>query len=169
MAKSKTSKKKKDEDLISVLKKKYSKCQKKYSLPKFEDIDKEFKIYRIDQYTTDILFDIRKQISNVLHSLAGIIYPIFTPSEADIVSLIISAGMDKKTKIEAHHLFKKLNYLISRSNSAGLDGEEKSAEFIKEIWKEWPEIKKKIILFSDKIANVWAKEYKSDADVGYLG
>ncbi len=166
----KTKPAKKKQDIVFLLKKKYAPLQKKYSLPKFEDLDKEFKIYMLDHHTTDILFDIRRQISNCLHSFINVIYPIFASSDSDISSLIVSGAMDRKTKLEAHHFFKRLNYLINKGNSEALKGEKEIAAHLKELWKQWPEIKKQMIFFSEKLAKIWAKEYKNDnADVGYLG
>jgi hypothetical protein len=58
--------------------------------------------------------------------------------------------------------------LIHEGVSASYDSEKAEAEFIRKVWKQWPEIKKKAIEYSDKIALGWSKVEKEAFSDKYL-
>lgn len=164
------SKKSDDYDVIGKLKEKYAPFQKKYNLPKFDDLDREFKLYNVDEYTTDIMFDIRRQITAVLTSINAYILPILMPLEGEIVSLVESAGVKKDVKVKMNVLFKKIQYFNHKGIAASLKSEKDMVDYVKEIWKDWPSMKKDMAFFADKLTLVWEKEQRSEKeDVGYMG
>jgi len=164
------SNKNEQDDVLQKIKLKYLPYEKKYKLPPFESLDKEFQLYSIDEFSTNLLYEIRRQITSTLNLMSNFLLPVLSPAEGDIHSLIEASGIKKELKIKMSKLFKKMQYLNHLGITATLKGEKETAKFINLLWKQWPLIKKEMIVYAQKITEVWAKEQRSDkADVGYLG
>ena len=57
---------------------------------------------------------------------------------------------------------------LSIESSIGED-DKKSSEFINEVWKQWDDIKKKLLPYVKKMKESWLKEMKVKTELGYLG
>lgn len=163
-------KEKKSEDR-EELKKAYAEAKKKYNLvPTFEELDKEFEITMIDPDRIHfIVKDIKNAICSKLHKFAEYITPIINPQPASLHSMIETKFFEKEEIGETFEFYKRVYYLLHKAIVLGLKSEKDEANFINEVWKEWPQIKNKIKGYMSKITEGWAKEEKEEEREEYLG
>jgi hypothetical protein len=158
----------KDGDLKEI-KAKYEKARKKYSLPKFEDIDREFEIRLIDDQGF-IIKEIRRAMLTSIQNLGTFFLPVLDPHPHELHSLIEMPAFNKKEREKLFNFYRKLSHLVHKGVSTSIVSEESEADFIKDIWKQWPSIKKEAKGYMDKIIAEWANHRKAPKeDVHYLG
>jgi len=129
---------------LKELKENYKKIQEKYNLPSFENLNKDFGIEKAVESETDYLIrEVRKFIadkfSNYLRFTETLLQPVNAP--IFIYSMIKSCGQKEKEGLTEIYekLAKKEIELIELDIEFN---EEKEAEFIKESYKLWQELKK---------------------------
>ena len=158
----------KDGDLKEI-KAKYEKARKKYSLPKFEDIDREFEIRLIDDQGF-IIKEVRRAILTHIQNLGNFFMPVLDPHPSELHSLVEMSAFNKHEKDKLFLFYKKLYHLIHKGITTSVISEKAETDFIKEVWKLWPQIKKEAKSYMDKITAEWANHRKKDKiDVHYLG
>ena len=154
---------------LKEIKAKYEKARKKYKLPKFEDIDREFEIRLVDD-AGFIIKEVRRAILNRIMNLATFFNPVLDPHPHELHSLIEMPAFNKKDREKLFNFYKKLSHLMHKGITVSITSEEAEADFIKEIWKLWPHIKKEAKEYMDKITAEWANHRKKPKeDVHYLG
>ncbi|MEK6906648.1 MAG: hypothetical protein AABW81_03435 [Nanoarchaeota archaeon] len=161
---------KKEKSDIEELKKGYLKIQKKYNLPDFQILNEEFQIESIADSETEILIrEVRKimagKFSNYLRFIEILIHPINAPMSAlSIVKLLTSE--DKRRLTES---YKKLTRIEVDIIEVDTDfSEKKEAEFIKNSYKSWLEIKQDVLYVVESIKSSWNN--KSDKSrIDYFG
>ena len=92
----------KEKSNLENLKKDYKKIQKKYDLPNFDELNKDFQIEKVAETETDFLIrEIRKfmadKFSNYLRFIEAILNPVNAPMF--IFSIIKSIGIEEKKKL----------------------------------------------------------------------
>lgn len=134
----------KEESKLKELKKEYLKIEKKYKLPSFNKLNEDFHIEKAADTETDFLIrEIRKMVSdkpyNYLRFVETLINPVNAPMS--LMSVIKILGEAEKNKLT--EIYKKLvkNEVMLIETDINFS-EEKEAEFIKETYKVWQEIKK---------------------------
>ncbi len=160
----------KDEHNLDRLKEDYKKIQTKYNLPSFTELNEDFQIEKICDIETDILIrEIRKfmaeKISNYLRFIETLLNPVNAPMF--FFSMIKVVETDEKQKIP--EIYKKLSKI--ELNIIELDisfSEQKEAEFIKESYKTWQEIKKDLLDVIENIKKNWDNKIEPDSK-GYFG
>ncbi len=146
-------KEKKKEKTLQELKKEYEKIEKKYSLPPFKELNKDFQIEKIAEYETDCLLrEVRKFMAdkflNYLRFVESVLHPVNAP--IFIFSIIKSIGSEEKRKFE--EIYKKLAGIEIKLIEVDIDSsEEKEAEFIKKSYDMWQGIKKEILEIIESI------------------
>jgi len=146
-------KEKKKEKTLQELKKEYEKIEKKYSLPSFKELNKDFQIEKIAEYETDCLLrEVRKFMAdkflNYLRFVESVLHPVNAP--IFIFSIIKSIGSEEKRKFE--EIYKKLAGIEIKLIEVDIDSsEEKEAEFIKKSYDMWQGIKKEILEIIESI------------------
>ena len=158
--------KEKDKECLEKLKEEYEKVRKKYSLPAFDEIDSEFEIRKID-FDLHLVKEIRRLVTHKFSGIADLFEPILNPGQS-VHSAVESKIFEKEDVEEMFKFYKKLWYHIHKSIAVSFVSEKEEAEFIKEMWKLWPEIKKTAQKYAQKIAEGWAKEEKERAGDHYL-
>ena len=162
---------KKDEDsCLENFKEDYKKIQQKYGLPDFEKLNDDFQIEKISEVETEhIIREIRKfmadKFSNYLRFVENILQPINAPMF--VFSVIKSIGVEEKNK------FMEVYKFLSRKEVELIEldvefDEDKEAKFVKEAYKEWQEIKKKILEVIDSIKSNWDNKFEVN-NKGYFG
>lgn len=132
---------------LQDLKKNYAKIQKQYDLPSFDELNKDFQIEKVAEGETDFLIrEIRKfmadKFSNYLRFIEAILNPVNAPMF--IFSIIKSIGIEEKNKLT--DIYGKLSKTEIRLIKLDINfAEEKEADFVKESYKMWQEIKKDIL------------------------
>ena len=136
----------KESDLEN-LKKDYKEVQKKHNLPSFEKLNEDFQIEKIAEVETDFLVrEIRKFIADKFSNYLRFVETILNPTNASmfVFSIIKSIGVEEKKKLI--EVYKELTKTEVRLIELDTDfSEEKEAEFIKESYEIWQEIKKDIL------------------------
>jgi len=149
---------------LEDLKKDYKEIQEKYNLPSFQELNEDFQIEKIAEVETDLLIkEIRRfmseKFSNYLRFIEAVLNPVNV--QMFIFSVIKSLGTEEKEKLTETYkiLSKKELELI------GLDvefSEKKEAEFIKNSYKLWQEIKKDLLDVLEKIKDNWDNKFEVD-------
>lgn len=128
---------------LTRLKNDYIKIQEKYDLPSFENMNEDFHIERIAEDETEILIrEVRKfmanKFSDYLRFVEAILNPVNTPMF--IFSVIKTINTVEKNKLT--EIYKKLAKIEVRLIALDIEfSEEKEAEFVKESFNIWQEIK----------------------------
>ena len=162
----------KDKSCLEDLKKRYGEVQKKFGLPSFEELNKDFQIEKIAEGETDFLIrEVRKMIgdklSNYLRFMETLLHPVNAPVFA--FSMIKSAGEDDKKVLT--EIYKKLAKIELAFIEADVEfSEEREVEFIKTSYNVWKKIQKDLLEFVGKVKADWNKELKiGDNGKNYFG
>lgn len=148
--------------------KQYNALKKKYSLPDFKDIDSEFDVSSIDQ-TTFLLRRICEKINEKIGNFIKILEELLQP-EGSIKSLYELRYLDDNDKKNAYFLYKKLMIRSIDFLSLSLTSNEKAhAEFIKNKFNEWENIKEDLKPLLEKMKKSWEIETDIKEDLQYLG
>jgi len=156
---------------MDTIKQEYDILIKKYKLPKFSLLDEEFEIRALEENRSGrpvkaIIRVIAGKLRNFLESLD----PVINPNPNSTYSMIISNGLDPNMKEDIFIFYKKLASLFQECILYELEDDDKSAEFIKRFWKDWPSLKEKQKKFLKALIKVWdEKKEKKSAKSGYLG
>ncbi|PIN91193.1 hypothetical protein COU57_01525 [Candidatus Pacearchaeota archaeon CG10_big_fil_rev_8_21_14_0_10_32_14] len=160
----------KEKSTLAELKKNYAVLQKKYSLPSFDDLNKDFYIERVSDIETDyILREMRKFISerysNYMRFVEAILNPVNAPMF--VFSIIKLLGKEDKKQLESIYT----RFMQIELDLIELDiqtSEVKEADFIKKSYKDWQEFKKSMTTVFDTIKK--NKENKAEKNDGnYFG
>ncbi len=147
----------------------YQELRKKFSLPEFNILDQEFEIGSIDEDEHFPLREIRKKIDDKIEGITKIMEEVLHP-ERSIASFREANAFTDKEREDLLELYSRLMFFHRRTTELYIeDSEEENAEFIKELMKEWPELKKKTLGFVKKLKESWKKEITKKEVVGYLG
>lgn len=159
-----------EESDLEKLKKDYLKLQKKYNLPDFENLNKDFQIERIAQNETEILIrEIRKLIaekfSGYLRFIETILHPMNAPMFVFSVIKLITSNEKKKLTEIYKELIKKEVKLIELDIDFV---EEKETEFVKDSFEFWNKTKKDFLDILQTVEKNW--DNKTDKNNGgYFG
>jgi hypothetical protein len=156
-----------DLEALKGYKKDYERLRKKYKLPKFDDLDKEFEIRKIDLDSFP-LREIRRNMTDVLQAFASTISSIISPQPGALHHLISAGAFSEEEKTHLYDLYRKLGFYISKCIVSRYLGEKHEAEAIKEIWKKYPSFKKELIKVWEKIIDAWGKKHKPLPRTEYL-
>lgn len=157
------------ESVLNEIKKRYAPLMAKYKLPSFSELNKEFEIEKVQEHETEFMLrEVRKDVGEKIGAFLRFLETILNPVVAPVFILNSLKNLDNRDK----ELIKK-NYEIMvelEIKAISLDveyGEKKEAEFIKEAYKKWQDVKpdiKEIIASLRK-----AQEFKEDKRKSYLG
>ena len=147
----------------------YTVAQKKYNLPSFNDIDKEFEIAAIET-PGNILREVRHRVQDRLEFGVSILDNVCQPDPNNMRSMMESSFFNDSEKTKAFALSQKIATLWRSLTEAELINDEKSdAEFIKLVFKEWQAMKAPLLEFVRKMRDSWKKTQHTREELGYLG
>ncbi len=161
---------KSEKSALDELKKNYEKLAKKYSLPSFDELNKDFYIERVSDIETDyVLREIRKFISdrysNYMRFIEAILNPVNAPMFVYSIIKIISME-DKKILEGIYNKFMQIELMLIELDIQNTEAKE--AEFIIKSYKEWQDFKKSMAIVFEAIKN--NKSVKPEKNNGnYLG
>jgi len=155
---------------LSELKKKYEKLRKKYSLPSFEDMNKDFEIEKLQEKNTETLSrDIRRAMAERSFAYLKFVEMLMNPSSAPMFFLALVKSLNNTEKKLVEELYLELGKFEIKSIALDNDYDEsKDAEFIKNFHNRWQKIKKKFARVMDSIEEAWERKVEK-RDKGYLG
>jgi hypothetical protein len=147
----------------------YEQTRKKYNLPSFAELDKEFEIASIE-IEGNALREVRHRIHDRLEFAAGIVDTICQPDGNSVRSMMEASFFNDTDKRKAYQLSQKISGLWRSLTEAELLNDEKSdAEFIKLAFKEWQALKEHLLGFVRKMRESWKGTQQSREELGYLG
>ena len=149
------------------MKKIYAEIKKKYELPEFENINKDFQISSIEEKDF-LLKEISKKMTEKIELFSNILEEILNPER--ISSSHESSMFTDLEKKEILRVYRKL-HLFQRENSC-LEityEEEENAKFIEKIFNEWQEIKPMLKKTLTKLKESWNHDKKSKLELSYFG
>lgn len=153
---------------LSEIKDKYKELQMKYSLPNFDDLDHEFEIRDITNENI-ILRDIKDRILDHFDEYNQILEGIVQPDN-NIVQIYESKVFDDNKKNDVFMIFKRFMYLDRFALETAIeDGDEKVAEFINVSYKEWFEIKPKLLKIIVSLKEGWISDDEEKTSLEYCG
>lgn len=154
-----------------VLKEAYDKAKAKFNLiPTFEELDKDFEISVIDPDRIHfIIRDVKRAISSKLHKFIDNLAPILSPQPSSLHSLIEVKLFEKEEVNDMFKFYKKLMQLLHKSILTTLKTEKDEADFVNEIWQDWPKLKSKMRTYMERITDGWLKEDEEEIRDEYLG
>jgi hypothetical protein len=154
---------------MAILKEKYSEYQKRFSLPSFESLNKEFEIEDIEQETELLLPKIRAKIHDKFDSYAAIMESNLQP-DSTFTSLYEVHYVSDEQKQNSYSVFKKLMYLIRFSEYLAVSNrDDEIARFIKQSFEEWSSIKVNVEKHIKELMGVWKKDTDIKEDLSYFG
>jgi|TARA_Y100000310_G_scaffold17671_1_gene17432 hypothetical protein len=160
----------KKESSLEKLKKDYDKIQKKYNLPDFKKLNEDFNIEKISETETEYLIrEVRRfmgeKFTNYLRFSEIILNPINAPMF--ILSVIKSIKSEDRKKLT--ETYKKLSKIEVQSIELEIEfSDTKEADFIKESFKTWQEIKKDLLELTETIKISWDDKFESN-NKSYFG
>ena len=156
---------------LKELNEEYNKLEKKYSLPRFEQLDEEFEIRAIELDKSGVLIKaVLRWITNKLNLFMNYLEPVVTIPPQNIHSLIEVRNLSDEDRKRMFEFYKKVSVLLHENLAVELKSEKEIAQQIKKIWKIWPGIKKEEIMFLEKITSAWEKkEEDSKVKAEYSG
>jgi hypothetical protein len=146
-----------EESNLEELKKDYKIVKEKYNFPSFESLNKDFYIEKISEIETDYLIrEIRKLMTDRFANYLRFVETFLHPANAPIFVMSIAKLITSDERKSLFDIYGKL--AKSEMKIVGLDlefNEEKEAEFIKDSYNLWQEIKKELLVFVKKIEDNW--------------
>ena len=164
-----SSKNEKKQDSIKELKEKYLVYQERFSLPAFEELNKEFGIEKADKETEFLLREIIKVIIDKFQNYMRFIEGVLNPSNTSIFIFSVTKLIDNGTKQKLSEVYKKISEIELKIIHLDLESsEETEAEFIKNSYKTWKEIKKDLVEVIKFIEKNWEAP-SEQSKKGYFG
>jgi len=154
-------------------KQEYNKIKAKYSLPEFEKLEKDFEFLHIKENLKDRLYllrIIRRHVYNKIVFLSQLLERILFPNSSSLVLINESKFFSEKQHHEIFKIYKILMKYERLSLSLDiLNDEGKNADFIKEIYKKWPNLRDYAQKTMLELSQRWEKEEQVEERSGYLG
>ena len=160
----------KDECSLKKVKEEYKKLEKKYDLPSFSDLNKDFNVERTAEVETDFLLrEMRRFISDKVSNYLRFVESLLNPQAGSlfIFSIIKTLNMDDKKLLEK--VYKEIIEIEIKIIEVDVEyNEEKEAEFIKETYRKWQAIKKDILEIHGIIRDRLGSKFEAN-NKGYFG
>ena len=147
----------------------FEQLRKKFNLPSFDDVDSVLDMADLE-HDHSILRDLRHRVNDRLEFAIGIVDIVIQPDMNNVRTMMESGFFNNADKSSAMRLSQHLMGLWRVLTEAELLNEAKSdAELVKLIVAEWPELKKSLLPFVQKMRKSWKSVDTGKDDWGYLG
>lgn len=148
------------------LKENYSKLANQFSLPSYEELDKDFELLysrELFEISRPLVF-IRRRICDKIGWTCGMLQGLIQPNPGSMLSIEESSFFSKEEKQDSFvKILKDLMYYTRKSLDLDLEStNEEEAEFIKELYNKWIEIKPKIKKISQQLKEGWKNEKETN-------
>lgn len=158
------------ESFLNKLKQEYSVIEKKHKLPGFYEMNKEFDIEKLQEKETDFLLrEVRRAMIEKNAAYLRFVEMFQNPSNAPMFFLALVRNLGNSSKKILDEMYLALGKFEIRSIALDNEyNEEKEAEFVKELFREWQEIKRRFSQLSKDLNDSWERKAEK-RDKGYLG
>ncbi len=153
------------------LKEKYNELKEKYSLPEFTDLNKEFGIEKLDEDAEFLLREVIHNIADKIQNYMRFLENIVNPSSASMFIFSLVKILDNGKRKTLSEIYTKMSEFEIKLIKLDLKSDESSeAEFIKDSFKLWNEIKEELY----EVIDYAEKNFNSNSEVsvkksGYFG
>lgn len=148
---------------LSGLKKSYSKKQKEFRLPTFDEMNLDFHIEKLVDMETDCLLrEIRKFMGEKISNYLRFSEMILQPSSAPIFIFSVIKNLDvyERSKLaEAYKILARFEVEIIELDL--VSSEEKEAEFIARAYFIWQDIKSDLLLVIGAVKSKWDSQIEA--------
>ncbi|MDP4039184.1 MAG: hypothetical protein Q8P57_01215 [Candidatus Pacearchaeota archaeon] len=156
---------------IEDIKKKYGVLKKKYNLPSFDEVDSDFGIGKIENFSGDILKEIRGAMMEKVVHYVRLMEMMISPSQNSPVFMVFLREINEENKSIMNKVLKSFVGLELSAFRLDIDSKQtKEAEQINKIFTAWNNSKKDLNKLIDMMESNWngvQKENKSYR--GYFG
>lgn len=150
------------------IKKKYNELKSRYSLPDFEELNKNFEISAIE-HEDFLLRQIRKRIANKINAMCEFLEDLLSPDN-NMANIYEYKAFDDDERKKIFELYRRLKVLEKSALELSLNPDEKNdADFINNFFSSWDKIRDEMAGFIKKIKSFWEKESTKSSGVGYFG
>jgi hypothetical protein len=147
--------------------KKYELLRKKYKLPAYPELQKEFEVGELEGDFT--LRYIRKDIFDFLDVYVGTIEETIHP-DSSLSSLYEYKMFNDEQKERLFGVYRKLMKLLRQALATSLvNSEAEDARFIRASLAQWRDIRKALLPLAEQLRDSWEKDTSPHEDLGYLG
>jgi len=147
---------------LGELKKDYALLEKKYSLPKFEEMNQEFLIEGLADVESELLIKhIRRIFIEKLSYFSKFIEVILNPSAggASLLIFSITKNLSQEDKKTLSEIYERLSALEIESFKREISFSEKEeAIFVKKIYSYWIEMKSSLLPILENIEEKWGNK-----------
>ena len=151
------------------LKEKYDTLQKKYDLPKYDELNRLFDIEDINPESDLILTKVRMKIHDKIEFFTHLIEENVQPS-TDLSQIYEAKEIGDKEREVLYLLFKRLMKVIRHSNNVALLNDEPfTANFIKNSFNSYVSIVPQLDSHIAKLTDVWGKDTNVKSELNYFG
>ncbi len=152
------------EKSLKRLKEKYLEIQKKFELPDFDELNREFQIEKICVEETDYLIrEVRKFLADKFSNYMRFVEALLNPSNSPLFVFSIVNSFGTKDKKDLQEIYKKFSKIEIDLVEIDLDfSEEKEAEFIKETYKIWKYLRKALLETIEIIKKNWDNKFEDN-------
>lgn len=139
-------------------KEKYEELRKKFDLPEFSKINKDFEISLIDKKPL-FLRNVRRKVNEKIIFFCRIIEGVLFPNGANFIAATENKVFSDDEKNEILKIYRELMVFERKSLSLDVDNiEEENVKFINEVFNKWPKFKKPLKDFVKKMESAWSRE-----------
>lgn len=155
---------------LQELKENYKEIQEKYNLPAFERLNEDFHIEKIAENETELLIrEVRKFMADRLFNYLRFIESFLNPVNVPMFVFSVIKIITPKEKEKLTEIYKKLAKMEVDLIELDIQfSEQKEAQFIKESYKIWQDIKEDMLKIVEVIKNNWDNKNETD-NKGYFG
>lgn len=148
-------------------KKEYENLRKKYRLPEWKWIEKNF-IFKIE-HDIPILVQVRRAMADKLNNSSELIDPLVASSES-YRAFLERKMLSQQEKGMIFEIYKRLQSLLWGSDKISLEYEEREyAEWIINVKDFWEKIKTDLAKLCKKLSLGWKEYKKTEAETVYHG
>ena len=154
---------------LENLKIEYSKFQKQHNLPSFDELNRDFKIEKIDDGETDFLIrDVRYQIGDFLEGFLRLLEAFLNPINVPMYFFPIVKALDEEDKKILTEMHEKVSKLMIKSIKLIDYSEKGEVEFIKDSFNLWQITKENFTMLIENIEKKIDNKTKK-SERGYFG
>lgn len=153
-----------EDSCLDDFKKYYLEIQKDFSLPSFEELNKDFAIERIaEQDTESVLREIRKLIADKFGSYLKLIESILNPAGSSMLIFSILKSINSAEKETLSEVYKKLAKNEIDLIELDIDSsEDKEAKFIINSFNLWQALKPELLGVTKVIQENWDNKFETN-------
>jgi hypothetical protein len=132
---------------LDDVKKKYEPLCKKYKIPSFDELNKEFEIEKVQEHETDYLLrEVRKTISEKMSAFLRFFETILNPVMAPVFVIAALKNLENGEKQKIKEIYEAMVSVEIGTIELDVEySEKKEAEFIIKAVKKWKAIKPEIL------------------------